>query len=617
MSETLYPYYERELHFIRQGAREFARQYPAAAGRLLLEPTRSVDPHVERLIESFALLAGRIHHKLDDEFPELTDALLSVLYPHYLAPVPSMGVVQFDLDAARGPLPDGFRIERHTRLNAPPVRDVACRYRTGYPVTLWPVALTSARLLPPPFPSGLAPPPRSAAVLLLQFEALAGMKFSGLSLDRLRLHLFGDGYLTGTLYELLFNRALEVVFRPLDPEVRAAPFALRPEECLRPVGFEADEGLLPYPPQSFLGYRLLTEFFAFPTKFLFADLGGFARARRAGFRRRLEVAVWLDRAAPDLVAAIDASAFRLGCAPVVNLFPQTAEPIPLTQGRYEYLVVPDVARPQGCEVYSVESVVSTDPVTNTTTDYAPFYSFRHGTDEGNQKTFWYAARRPSAGGEDRASEVYLSLVDLGFTPRLPADSTLVVRTTCTNRNLPAQLQRFGDQLALGLEAAAPLAAVRCLRAPTTPLRPPRRRAAYWRLVSHLNLNYLSLVDSGQGREALQEVLRLYDFADPDTEGHLAATNRHLIEGITAVSSRRVVGRTGTPAASGFCRGVEVTVELDEQKYAGTGPFLFACVLERFLALYASLNSFTQLIARTRQGEGGLKKWPPRAGEQLL
>src|SRR6516165_8945472 len=99
MSDVLYPYYERELLFIRQLAQEFARQYPAAADRLRLEPNRSADPHVERLIEAFALLAGRIHHKLDDEFPELTDALLSVLYPHYLAPIPSMGIVQFDLDA--------------------------------------------------------------------------------------------------------------------------------------------------------------------------------------------------------------------------------------------------------------------------------------------------------------------------------------------------------------------------------------------------------------------------------------------------------------------------------------------------------------------------------------
>src|ERR1700691_3201529 len=116
MSEALYPYYERELTFIRHMAQEFAKQYPASAGRLLLEPNRSGDPHVERMIESFALLAGRIHHKLDDEFPELTEALLGVLYPHYLAPVPSMSIVEFVLDPTRGPLPDGFHIKRGSRL---------------------------------------------------------------------------------------------------------------------------------------------------------------------------------------------------------------------------------------------------------------------------------------------------------------------------------------------------------------------------------------------------------------------------------------------------------------------------------------------------------------------
>lgn len=141
MSETLYPYYERELFFIRQLAQEFAHQYPAAAGRLLLEPNRSTDPHIERMIESFALLAGRVQHKLDDEFPELTDALLNVLYPHYQAPIPSMAIIQFELDAARAPLPNGFAIDRGSRLYTQPVHDVSCKYRTGYPVTLWPVAL--------------------------------------------------------------------------------------------------------------------------------------------------------------------------------------------------------------------------------------------------------------------------------------------------------------------------------------------------------------------------------------------------------------------------------------------------------------------------------------------
>src|SRR5947209_1056298 len=229
MSETLFPYYERELLFVRQLGQEFARQYPAAAGRLLLEPNRSTDPHVERLIESFALLTGRIHHKLDDEFPELTEGLLGVLYPHYLAPVPSLSVVQFDLDAARAGLPDGFLIDRRSRLTTRPVHGLPCRFRTGYPVTLWPVRLVQARLQPPPFPAGLAVPPRAAAALRLQFQCLGGLKFTDLSLQKLRFYLAGDAQLMPALYELLFNHALQVVFRPAEGTAGPAPLVLPPE----------------------------------------------------------------------------------------------------------------------------------------------------------------------------------------------------------------------------------------------------------------------------------------------------------------------------------------------------------------------------------------------------
>lgn len=617
MSEALYPYYERELLFIRQMAQQFGQRYPAAAGRLLLEPGRSGDPHIERMIESFALLAGRIHYKLDDEFPELTDALLGVLYPHYLAPIPSMAIVQFMLDADRSPLPNGFLIERGSYVRTRPVNETPCRYRTCYPALLWPVQLTGARLLPPPFPAGLAPPPRTAAALVLQLEAQGGMKFSDLTLETLRFFLTGDNHLITQLYELLHNHVLQVVIRPADANASQPPVVLTPEQAIRPVGFEQDESALPYPARSFPGYRLLTEFFTFPYKFHFVDVSGFQRACRAGYGRKLEMILFLNRTQTMLEQGVDVPTFRLGCAPVVNLFPQIAEPIPLAQTRYEYKVVPEVARPLGYEVYSVDGVTSTDPVTGTETEYRPFHSFRHGMTPDNQRAFWHTSRRLPTREGDRGTDVYLNLVDLSFRPTLPAAATLVVRTTCTNRGLPVQLQRAGEELYFELEGAAPLQRIRCPRSPTVPLRPPTRRGAHWRLISHLCLNHLSLAAEGDGCDALQEILRLYDYSDADMTPQLAAVTRHLIEGIVSVGSRRVTGRTGRGAASGFARGIEVSVEFDEQKYVGSGVYLFASILERFLALYVSINSFSQMIARTSQGERYFKKWPPRAGEQLL
>jgi len=329
------------------------------------------------------------------------------------------------------------------------------------------------------------------------------------------------------------------------------------------------------------------------------------------------VVVFLGRSAPSIEQGVDANTFRLGCAPIVNLFEQTAEPLALTQARHEYRVIPDVASPHGLEVYSVDSVVGTDPVARVTSDYLPFYSFRHGTSRETRRAYWQSSRRPSTREDDRGTEVFLRLVDLDFHPRLPAESTLVIRTTCTNRDLPGRLHHAGEQLGFVLESAAPIGRIRCLRLPTAPLRPPGRRGLQWRLISHLSLNHLSLADDGQGRQALQELLRLYDASDAGAGGgeSLSAVNRQIIDGIASLSARRVVGWIDAPEASGFCRGVEVTVVLDEKKYVGTGAFLFASVLERFLALYVSINSFTQLVARTILAEEPLKAWPPRAGDQ--
>jgi type VI secretion system protein ImpG len=627
MSESLYRYYEHELVFFRQLAPEFAKQYPGAASRLLLEPSgRSVDPHVERLIESFALIAGRIRHKIDDEFPELTESLLGVLYPHYLAPIPSMAIIQFEVDPLRAEQPDGFRIERHSPLHTQPVGDLPCRFRTGYPVTLWPLEVTEAWLQPPPFPQGFRPPAKTQAALRLELTCPTPLPFAAMGLDRLRFYLNGENAVMASLYELIFNNTTQVMFRPLERDSKAEPVVLKPEECLFQVGFDREDGLLPYPSHSFVGYRLLTEFFTFPSKFLFLDLGGFRRVCPAGFGRKLEVVLFLNRSLPAVEQAVNAQTFRLGCTPIINLFEQTAEPIALNQARYEYPIIPDRPHPLGMEVYSVDDVFSVDPTTNTTTDYQPFYSFRHGTSARTQKAFWYTSRVLSMREADRGTDVYLNLVDLDFNPRLPAESTVIVRTTCTNRNLPAKLAVSGEELELELEAAAPIHRVRCVRSPTAPLRPPLRRGGHWRLISHLTLNHLSLTDPVEGKQALQEILKLYDFSDPEAGQQLAAVTQQVIEGITSVTSRRVVGRvparpddaTGGQIAGGFCRGVEVSVELDEQKFIGSGAFLFACVLERFLGLYASINSFSQLVARTVQGEGSLKKWPPRAGElQLL
>ncbi len=256
MSDPLEPYLENELAFVQEFARQFARQYPAEAGRLLPDPALTLDPHAERFIEGFALLAGRIRYKIASEFPELTDALFGVLYPHLIAPVPSMTIAQFE-PAADWPSPaTGAPIARGTPLHTRPIGKPPqpCRWRTGYPVTLWPIRLTEARLQHPPFLPSMGAPPRTAGALILRFECLGGLRLSDLSLDRLRFYLSGESQMIASLYEILFNHTTQVVFR--DPEAAASkPVVMPPADCLAQVGLSLDEGLLPWPVESFLGYR--------------------------------------------------------------------------------------------------------------------------------------------------------------------------------------------------------------------------------------------------------------------------------------------------------------------------------------------------------------------------
>jgi type VI secretion system protein ImpG len=602
MADELLTYYERELSFLRQVGAEFAVKYPKIASRLLLEADKCEDPHVERMIQAFAFLAARIRHKLDDDFPEITDSLLSVLYPHYLAPIPSVAIAQFMVDPQRGKLTQAHRIPRGARLYSQPVSGAPCRFRTAYPVDLWPIEVTSARI---DAADGLGASGKAVAVIRLGLRCI-GTTIAELGVSELRFFLQGEGHRVYPLYELLFNHVSEVQFRPGPRQRGASPIRLG-SSCIRPVGFSAEEGLLPYSPRSFLGYRLIHEYFSFPEKFLFFDLTGLERAARGGFKEELEVLLFLDHM-PKLAEHIGPGMFRLGCVPVVNLFEQLAEPIRVTQTQTDYRVVADGRRQDALEIYSVDSVVSTSPDTPEPTVYQPFYSFKHAVDLEQQRTFWYATRRPSDRKGDAGTEVYLSLVNLDFTPSVPPEETLTLHVTCTNRDLPARLPFGGERGELELEAAAPISKIVCLTKPTPTIRPPLGQRAQWRVVSHLSLNYLSIADGG--REPLKEILRLYDFSD-------SPAIREQINGIVEVSSRRVVGRPASMPWNGFCRGLEVTLQLDEEKYVGAGLFLFASVLEKFLGLYASLNSFTQLVVKTRQRKEPLKRWPPRAGEQIL
>ena len=613
MTEDLLPYYNRELSYIRRHAGRFAEAHPKVAARLRLGPDGSEDPHVERLLQGFAYLTSRVRHKLDDEFPEITQALIGTLYPHYLAPIPSCAVVRLDLDPGQNELTAGLTVPRGQTLESEPIQGEPCRFRTAYPVTLYPVDVRLATLASAPFTAPATPRANSALAVLrvglgtrspnVRFANFAGM-------TTIRLFLRGQPQHTQRLYELLLNHAVEVAFakRPDDKSAVAVG-----PEAIQAVGFARDEALLPYPARSFVGYRLLTEYFTFPQKFLFVDVAvpPAALARADGV---LEMFVYLNRQATDLEPNVTADTLELGCTPIVNLYEQPAEPIRLTQQQFEYRVVPDHRRPLAHEIYSIDRVTAT-AADGREAEYVPFFAVKHGGSK-SAGPYWHGTRRPAADAAepktettavDRGTEVYLSFVDIGFNPAAPIDWTVSVRATCMNRDLPARLPFGGGQPRLQLtEGSGLVTRITCLTPPTPTVRTHLREEGLWRLVSHLTLNHLSLTDGPDGADALREILALYDFTE-------SAVTRAQIEGVRAVSGKRVLGR----ANGAVCRGVEVGVEFDEDRYTGNGLYLFASVLDRFFTLYASVNTFTRTVATVARREGVYKRFPSRAGDQIV
>ena len=612
MRDDLLLYYERELNYLRKSAAQFAEKYPKVASRLVLEPTKCEDPHVERLLEAFSFLAARIHLKMDDEFPEITEALLTVDYPQLVRPNPSISVVEFQLDPDKGKLTTGMKIDRNAQLYSKPVGGVPCTFRTCYDTTLWPVTVNAVQLSAP---SRLQPAVKtmdSAWAIRVELKCARDITFPALKMDKLRFYLDGDSGLVNILYEVLFGRLNRILIRDLTPGSRLAPITL-PASALSAVGFGPDEGLLPYPASSFAGHRLLMEYFAFPEKFMFADLSSLESVAAAGFKDAIEIIFLISEIESEgrvqrLELELSKKTFRLGCSPVVNLFPKVAEPIQLSQRQYEYPIVPDVRRPYSMEVFSVDEVSAINSANQKISTYEPFYSLRHSARKEERSGFWLARRRPSNRANDDGTDVALSLVDLSTEVVDPAASSLFVRTTCTNRDLPSRLP-FGNQDSdFEMEGVAAMRRIVALRKPTSPIRPAMGKSVLWRLVSHLSLNYLSLVDGGE--TALQEILRLYDVGR-------TAYSQNVIQSIRSIRSKPHFTRLISEQGVSFARGMRVEMELDEDQFTGGGAFLFASVLERFFGMSASLNSFTQLSVTTPQRKEALYEWQPRSGRKLL
>ncbi len=623
MDPRLLDYYNRELQFMREMGAEFAQAYPRIAARLGIEGLECADPYVERLLEGFAFLTARIQLKLDARHPDFTQHLLEMVYPHFLAPVPSCVIAEFAPDLKEGAQLAGQVVKRGASLRTPLGKGdrTSCEFRTAHDVPLWPLSVGEAKYLSGSgalSTQGIATDGRARAAIRLRLKAAPGVSLRSLPLESLSFFLKATPDIAHRLYEQIVADCVGVYVRSTRPGslVRSLP-----ARTVRQVGFEDEEALLPVSGRSFQGYRLLQEYFTFPERFLFFALDDLREAVQGCDGDELEIYIATSRAQPALENALDASHFRLFCTPAVNLFSRSTDRIHVNPYETEHHLVVDRNRPADFEIVGIESMQAVAAAGETIARILPFYSLDHRTDPRAPTLYYTVQRRPrllsvrqqqsGARAGYVGSECFVSIVDSAQRQLTGEIRQIDAHASCTNRDLPIQLAFGQGRTDFLIEGGAPLEAVRCVAGPTSPRASPAFGDTAWRLISHLSLNHLSLVDQSPqaGAQMLRDLLALY----PDPNDSAAARQ---IEGVRNIGYRPVVRRMPVAGPISYGRGLEIALTLEDAAFEGSGIVTLASVLERFFARYVSINSFTQLRLHSAV-RGDIKTWPVRTGRRQI
>lgn len=618
MDPRLLRAYSDELAYLREAAREFGEEHEAVAGRLGLKTPTDPDPYVERLLEGVAFLSARVQLKQQDQYPEFTQHLLAAIQPHYLSPTPSICIAQFEPRAGDPGLAKGVTVPAGTAITATAADQGGAPvvFRTGHEIRLWPLQITQAEYLGSraaiaPFAAGTRF--KAEAGLRLRFAATAGADLAKILPGTISLYLDGSETIPGELYRQLAGETLAVMARDANSAAGAGGWIELPKPVQ--LGFDDKEALLPQEVRSFRGYRLLTEYFACPERFNFVGLDGLAKVLPTA-KESVDVIVLFSRSVPALSGALTPANFRLFCSPAINLFEMQCGRLQMKPYEHEYHVIPDRAKPLDYEVFRVLDVNAFARENTESQKVAPLYAFGALLYDWRNAIFYTTKLRPRrlSTKEQRVrrtadyvgTEVWLSLTAPGQPQLLDTIHEVAVRALVTNRELPETLTFRGENHFT--VQGVPVSKVSVVRAPTRPRPPMGLNDAAWRVIGHLTPNYASLVSQPGGDPALlRDHLALYGRPDD-------ASSRRQIDGVMTVTSRpvsrRVPGRDRMAIASGH----HITVRLDDAAFDRARLFLFSAVLERFLAEFATINTFTECAFESPL-EGAFVQWPPRIGRQ--
>ena len=587
--------YQKELRYLRESGAEFAKEYPKIAKRLEWDAEESKDPHVERLIESFAFLTSKLQRNIDDRFPVVASALLSTIYPQFITPIPSMSIANFTLEKSK--IPPGYIIPKGTLLNIQSNENVVCKFQTGYDLKIFPIVVEDAKIF---VRDGLKLPDEltsSSHILKLHLKS-KGVTFEEMQgvLNELPVYLSGDSVVVSILYDSLFFATGRIIAEDLEGKKTY----IFPNDSLKNIGFSKEESIIPGAFNGHAAYRLIQEFFAFPQKFLFFNI---TNIKLSGIKNDLVLYIPLTHKISQYSKSVSKENFILNCTPIINIFKKTTEPLRIDQKNTEYRLIADNKHDQTTEIHSIEKITAVLGKQQNRTDLPAYFSYDFETLKDPNKIYWFATRKPTKQLGIPGTDLWLNFVDFNFRADIPATDILWGDVWCTNRFAAEQVPAGGK---LAPEEPLSCGKIICLHTPTSQFTPAETGEAQWRLISHMNLNYLSLLET----DRFKNLLYLY----VPSKNSSAFKD---IQGIHNISSQPKVRRVTNEAWRGFVQGLGIDITLDEREFVGSSMHLFGEVLYHFLGLYVSFNSFIEVSLKTNKQSDIIKTWKPLCGYQNL
>lgn len=608
MKTQLVKLYNDELSELRKRGGAFADAHPKIASRLKLGQGNVEDPMVGRMLESFAFLTARVRHDLEHETELLSENLVQLLYPHYFLPIPACSTVEFSPSRQ---LEEDYELPRNTIISTPLTNTDYCYFNTRYPVTVKPIAIEKLHYRKEgAFASKHYSPKTLKSCFSFNLRSLKpDRSLDDLGLDAIRFFINAAPEARGQLHELFLSRTREIVLSYGDAHETISI----PSDIIKPVGFADNENLLPYPDNSFSGYRLLTEYFAYPEKFSYFSLNGLEKYLDEDMEGDITLTFYFDQHHADLESQITDSTLQLHCTPVVNVFEQSAEPIRFDNQQREYPIVANAQYDQKhLEVYSVESVNISSSRYKNEIDSAPYFG-RRFTQTKDKYLYWHVNRKSceSLGEHNtKGDEAYISFSDFNLDG-VEEQLLLTPKVLCTNRDAADHLPYGGGKPELSFRDGAHdlIGRLRCVTPITTTKYRHTREHHRTELAEHICINQVGYGDSLQSCKTIKQLLSLYSFAE-------LYSDEMIEQGVVSVEVTPQTIRHPSRLRQGFCRGSLYKMTIDEHYFSDAMLYLFGSVLHEFLTKSCSLNSFVELAIESKQ-RGRIATWQPKLGTKPI